>query len=284
VTDLLRLETYFDAVPRTAVPPESHGPFTLFIPEAAGWSYYARPTLGLDTAITPADVLAVRDRQRGLGIPETFEWIGEVTPSLCSAAAEAGLRVNAYPILVLEKLTRVATAHDIRRISADDPELAIVRGVQHVAFGAPDTAVGMAGIAERDAAEVDVQALGVLRNRLATGVSVLYAAFGPNGPLAAGMHQPVGTVTEIVGVATLPSARRRGLGMAITRALAADALAAGIETVFLSAGSTEVARLYEHVGFRRIGTSMTAEPAAPASRPDSEPARQIVQSEVELKS
>ena len=69
-------------------------------------------------------------------------------------------------------------------------------------------------------------------------------------------------VAEIVGVATLPSARRRGLGAALTATLARQLLDAGTDLVFLSAGSEEIARVYLRVGFRRIGTACIAEPAA----------------------
>jgi predicted GNAT family acetyltransferase len=68
-------------------------------------------------------------------------------------------------------------------------------------------------------------------------------------------------VTEIVGVATLPAARRRGLGAAITAALVADAQQRGVDVIFLSAGSEAVARIYERVGFRRIATACIAERA-----------------------
>ena len=78
---------------------------------------------------------------------------------------------------------------------------------------------------------------------------------GAGGPVAAGTHQPVGDVTEIVGVATLPAVRRQGLGGAVTGALVEDALAHGVETVFLSAGSEDIARVYARLGFRRIGTA-----------------------------
>ncbi len=97
------------------------------------------------------------------------------------------------------------------------------------------------------------------------GETVVYAAFDDDGPLAAGMHQPMGSVTEIVGVATLPSARRRGLGMAVTRALISDALAEGVELVFLSAAGLEVTRMYEELGFRQVATAMLAVPRAVGS-------------------
>jgi predicted GNAT family acetyltransferase len=68
-------------------------------------------------------------------------------------------------------------------------------------------------------------------------------------------------VVEVVGVGTLPIARRRGLGAAVTAALARHAYDNGARIVFLSAGSEEIARVYASVGFRRIGTACIAEPA-----------------------
>jgi predicted GNAT family acetyltransferase len=61
-------------------------------------------------------------------------------------------------------------------------------------------------------------------------------------------------------VGTLPSARRQGLGAAVTAELAILALADGIRTVFLSASDDAVARVYAGLGFRRIGTAMITEP------------------------
>ena len=48
-------------------------------------------------------------------------------------------------------------------------------------------------------------------------------------------------MSEVVGVATLPAARRRGLGTAVTSALIEDGLGVGLDAVFLSAGDKVVA-------------------------------------------
>jgi predicted GNAT family acetyltransferase len=75
----------------------------------------------------------------------------------------------------------------------------------------------------------------------------------------------VAEVTEVVGVATLPSARRRGIGAAVTGALVAHALASGLGLVFLSAASDDVARIYERLGFRRVARAGIAEPGPDAA-------------------
>jgi len=138
------------------------------------------------------------------------------------------------------------------------------RAVPTVAFAHPGTEVGEAGTAERDkiAADYDGGTIAILRERLVSGQSVLAAAFGPDGPVAAGSCQAVDGVAEITGVGVLPADRRQGLGAAVTALLARDALERGVETVFLSASDDAVARIYARIGFRRIGTAMIAEPAA----------------------
>jgi ribosomal protein S18 acetylase RimI-like enzyme len=75
-----------------------------------------------------------------------------------------------------------------------------------------------------------------------------------------GSHGPRGEVTELTGIAVLPRARRRGVGAALAAALVEDAHARGVRTVFLSAQDDAVARVYERVGFVRVGTSCIAAP------------------------
>ena len=78
--------------------------------------------------------------------------------------------------------------------------------------------------------------------------------------LAGGSHQPVGEVSAIVGVATLPSARRRGLAALVTARLVQDARERGAELVFIEAEDEDVARIYGRLGFERVGTACVAEP------------------------
>jgi ribosomal protein S18 acetylase RimI-like enzyme len=261
-----RIDAFCDAVPRQRARAEVFGPLVLFVPVGPGWPYYARPRVDERLPATAADVRSVRARQRELLIPESFEWIAQTAPGMAAAAADAGLRVHAHPLLVLGPLAPappVPPRNSVRVVVPDDAELDLVWAVPGVAFGHPGTAVGEAGVTERDklAAGHDAGTIDMLRDRLQSGRSVLAAAFGPNGPLAAGSYQLADGVAEITGVGVLPASRRRGLGAAVTHALAADALARGARTVFLSATDATVARIYARLGFREIGTALIAEPA-----------------------
>jgi ribosomal protein S18 acetylase RimI-like enzyme len=259
-----RINAFCDVVPRERTRAERIGPLVLFVPVGAGFPYYARPQRGSRPPVTAADMRAVRARQRELLIPESFEWIERTAPEMESAATQAGLAVQAHPLLALGSLAqapRVPEPIDVRIVSPQDADLILAWAVPGVAFGHPGTAIGEAGVSERDkiAADHDAATIELLRDRLRSGRSVLATASGPDGPLAAGSYQLAGRTAEITGIGVLPSSRRRGLAAAVTRALAADALAHGARTVFLSATDATVARIYSRLGFREIGTSLMAE-------------------------
>ncbi|SCG37296.1 GNAT family N-acetyltransferase [Micromonospora halophytica] len=268
-----RLERFYDAVPRDAARGEEHGGLVLFVREGTGWPFYARARLDATAPPSLADVAAVRERQRELGLPEAFEWVHETTPDLLAVARAAGLGVLEAPLMVLDPAAvgDPATFTDVpvRMLDPDAPgfaaDVAARRAVAAVGFAAAGTARGEAGPTERDAAvtELDVAALDEERARIADGrrLSAL-AATTTEGTLASGMAMRVGDVAEIAGVATLPAARRRGLGAAVTATLARELLAAGTDLIFLSAGSEDIARVYLRVGFRRVGTACIAEPTA----------------------
>jgi len=260
-----RLEAYYDAVPRAAARAETLGPLVLFVTEGPGWPYYARPRR-CAVAVTAEDVWAMRRLQRALGVPEAFEWVDEVTPSLKAAAGEAGLAVAELPLMAVASAAvrrpRAPAGAEVRLVIPGD-DLALVTAVAQVGFSWPGTGAGGAGpdALAAAAAAVTPQRLAFLRERLAAGRTVTAVALVDGLPVAVGSHQPVGGVTEVVGVATLPAMRRRGLGAAVTGLLVEDAARCGIATAFLSAGDAAVARVYARLGFERVGTACIAEPA-----------------------
>jgi GNAT superfamily N-acetyltransferase len=258
---LADLEAYYDAAPRAACEVEELGPLTLFVARH-GWPYYARPRLGLAADVTAAEVTAVLHRQRELDVPRSVEWVHQTTPSLIPAARSAGMTVEECPLLVLaQDPPEPEPAAVVRVVAADDPDLRLVRAAVNVGFGHAGTSVGAASTAERDAdAEAHPQGAEQVATLVAAGLSVLVGAFDPEaGPVGGGNHNPRGDVTEVVGVGVLPAYRRRGVAAAITARLARNALDAGVRTVFCSAQDDAVARVYESVGFLRVGTACVAE-------------------------
>ncbi|MFG2617931.1 GNAT family N-acetyltransferase [Streptomyces sp. NPDC048507] len=265
-TILAVLERYYDTVPRVGgARGEDFGPLTLFVQEGDGWAYYARPALGgSGSGVTADDVRRVLERQRELKVPESFEWVAESCPSLRAAVEAAGLHVHAHPLMVLDSAAEPLPPHpDVRLLDAGDPLLRAAVTVPALAFAAPGTAPGAAGPAALARALEDPQTQ-ARRDRvsamLADGRTGMAAAVRDGVVLCSGQYNPVGDVAEIVGVGTLPAARRQGLALAVTAALIGLARRRGARTVFLSAGDEDVARIYGRAGFRRVGTALIAEP------------------------
>jgi GNAT superfamily N-acetyltransferase len=271
-----RIERCYDAIPRASGARVEHiGPFALFVTEGPGWPFYARPQLDARD-FTPASVATVRARQRELGVPEAFEWVDDLAPTLRPAAEEAGLKVLLAPLMLLDP-SRLPVPADlspvpVRLLDPDAPDFAdlhaVSSAVARLGFGAPTTAVGGAGPVQRDAAisVTDPQQLERFAAATRAGTKAQAVAVDPeHGVLATGAYQSAGDVAEIVGVATLPSARRRGLGAAVSSALARHALDVGMDLVFLSAADADVARVYARIGFDRIGTACIASPSDPTT-------------------
>ncbi|MBC9714980.1 GNAT family N-acetyltransferase [Streptomyces sp. TRM66268-LWL] len=264
---LQRIEQYYDAAPRSSAEAEDFGPLTLFVRAGQGFPFYARPTPGGCAEVSADDVRRVRARQRALGVPEAFEWVEETTPVLRAAVEASGLAVHEHPLMVLDPQAAAQEPPGglVRMLEAGDPALASAHAVLFLAFSAPGTAAGEAGVDALDAETRTRSGDGSvesLAERIEAGLTRVAAAVEDGRALASGRHQPVGAVTEIVGMGTLPAARRRGLAQAVAAALIADAHALGIETVFLSAADEAVARLYARLGFRRVGTALIAEAAS----------------------
>jgi ribosomal protein S18 acetylase RimI-like enzyme len=251
VTLLATLEAYYDAAPRPLATAEEVGPFTLFVRSSSqGWPFYARPSLGYDRPCTAAQVSAVRERQRELDVPESFEWVHETTPTLLAAAREAGLQVAECPLLVLPHGAAALTpplpaGYTVSILPVDSPDLPSVMGAVDAGFTGTD--------------EVDPRPLGAAAELLRSGLMAMAGAYDGRGVVGGGSHSPRGTTTELAGIAVIPRARRQGVGAAITALLVADARERGVTTVFLSARDDTVARVYERIGFQRVGTACVAE-------------------------
>jgi GNAT superfamily N-acetyltransferase len=258
-----RLERYLDEVPRAAATVEDHGSLRLFVGTGA-WPYYARPVPG-GGAVHPADVEVVRARQRELGLPEKLEWVADTTPSAAGAAEASGMAVTSYPLLVLGEQLRPAPVDGVTVRLLDPADLALgpMQAAVAVGFAEPGTAVGSAGPRERDGlhAQRDPRVDRFVRDQVTAGHAVMAVAEDERGPLAGGTALPRGDVAELVGIATLPAARRRGLAALVVAALVDAVAARGVTTTFMGAADADVARVYGRVGFRPVATTCEAAPA-----------------------
>lgn len=242
------IERYYDEVPRANADAHQVGPFTLFVARQ-GWQYYARPRLGGSASITSQDVRQVLDVQRERGMPRQIEWVHEVTPSLLRAARGVDVPVLECPLLVLTEPVRAPDDHGCltAMLEPDDPRFASARAA---------VAAGFTGTDELRPEPVQPWMAAQARD----GLLRVAGAFNADGAaVGGGSHAVRGDVSELTGIAVIPRCRRRGIGASLTKVLTHDAIAAGATTVFLSAGTDVIARVYERVGFRRIGTACIVE-------------------------
>jgi GNAT superfamily N-acetyltransferase len=263
---LRRVDRYLDAAPVGSATAVDVGPLRAFV-SSAPWPFYVRPRPGLDLAA--ADAVSAIDVRAAAAVLEqadqavSFEWVEQLVPSLRPALVEAGYAVRTHPLLVLDISSRApATGDRARLLAAGSPDLRSALAVAEVGFGAEGTATGPQGAAERDAAALGVEdaLLDHVTIRVREGRSVVAVLDDPrDGVVATGWHQPIGDTTEVVGVATLPTHRRHGAAVEVVERLLHDARVHGATMALLTASDDAVARVYERLGFTRIGTSGAAE-------------------------
>ena len=266
-----RIERYFSLAPLADARVQHVGPLEVPIgtPE---WPHPARPVPGQEGAVRVEDVRAAVALQERAGLPASLEWLGDRCRGLAGVARAAGLVVDELPLLVAADPVAVLLPVGVRLylVGADDPRLGLYQRLAALAFAAPSPVPtvpagagrGTPDVALGDPGPGDVPPTEALRERVAAGRTVMMVAVDDGEPVAIGSHQPVevdgSEISEVVGVATLPRYRGRGLGAAITSALAEHARQTA-DLVFLSAGDDDVARVYERAGFARVGTSCLAE-------------------------
>jgi GNAT superfamily N-acetyltransferase len=266
-----RIERYFTVAQRADAQVQTVGPLEVPIgpPE---WPHPARPRPGQEGEVTVEHVRAAVELQERCGLPAALEWLGDRCRDLAGVARSAGLLVDDLPLLVADIPVEVLLPPGVRLylVGADDPRLGLYQRLAELAFTTPGAALaapagadqGRPDVAIGDPGPADVPATEVLRERVATGRTVMMVAVEDGQPVAVGSHQPVevdgAVISEVVGVATLPRFRGRGLGAGLTSALVEHARQTA-DLVFLSAGDDDVARVYERAGLARVGTTCVAE-------------------------
>src|SRR4051812_30061203 len=198
------IERYFSVAPLPDARIETAGALDVPI-GAPAWPYPARPRADA-TPVTADDVRAALALQEAAGLPAAGGWIPERSPQPAAAVRGAGLSVEELPVLVavdpVELLLPAGV--DLYVVGADDPQLARYQWVAATAFAHPGAAADVREVPEDDSADARARTA-ALRERIASGRTVMMVAVENDEPVAVGSHQPVDVdgseVSEVVGVA-----------------------------------------------------------------------------------
>lgn len=199
-----------------------------------------------DQDATPAAMLdaVIRARARGIdfvvrlrhGIDDQF------IPTLNQVGLEAASPETATPGMVASPIDRDAIAKqavpelDIQQVT-DPAGLDAHRRTATAGFGAdPTVAQGT-----------------VCADLLGRRECVVYVGYADGDPVVSGLGWRTGRTIGVYSIATIPSARRRGYGAAMTARVVTDGALAGCDVAALQA--SEMGRpIYERLGFRTVIT------------------------------
>lgn len=246
------------------------GPFAALLEPSSDliWLSYAVPTTILgDPSSVAEDIERLRllfaVNQRVL----RFEYVEDLWSGLASMLEEAGLSCQARQPLM------ACTPDSLRPVSApgataqvlddtdEDATLGLFLGIQSAGFAGRDTIQPPSpGGVER------------LRQGLREGRTRCALARLDGVAAGAGATVPHAGIAEMVGIATLPALRRRGVAATLSSALAHDHFARGGTLVWLSAGDSAAQATYQRIGFRLVGTQLNYNDGQDVPRPEPHPA------------
>ncbi len=208
--------------------------------DVLSYAVAADPGSPVDPVEVAAAVAELRAVFAAAGKRLSLELVAEADAGLVQAVLDCGIAVRErVPLLSLAPRDLVdpppvdgATVHPVRTAAA----ARLVHEVAERAFGEP--------ISGEPAVPVDP----------AEGGAVL-VEFAHEAVAAASWTGIADGVTEVVGVATLPGHRRRGLGALVTAAAVRAACDAGATLTWLTPGDDGADRVYRSVGYTVTGTA-----------------------------
>ena len=223
--------------------------FTLIETDDFRFFNYAIPDHPLD-GLTAEQLAALRTAFEACKRTLRFEFVHEYTPLLREALDGLGVPlegVNPALVCTPETWTFVARPEGLLwlRLTPDSEERDLVDYIETQSRGFGDE--GRGATPER---------IEELRTDARLGGGVFLVRAGEEAVATGAYTAPLDGFTELVGIATLPEHRRRGIAGALTALLADDAFASGVHTAFLTAADEDASRVYQRSGFRLVGTGL----------------------------
>lgn len=262
--DISRLQAQLRNSASLAFQAISAPPFTLYInpdsdgvhsnyaiPDASGDGAGFRATGDLDRAITALKA-AFHEHRR----TPRLEYLEDFAPNLAAALEANGFKQEIRTLLM------VCTA-DSFHAAPEMPGLVIqpVDGTSPLEDQRAAVTVQERSFGSDDTPEATDEKVHQYFTRFAT--QQLFLAKLDGQPVSVASLMPgYDGIAEIAGIATLSAFRRRGLGTAITAHAVAQALAQGLDTLFLTAVDERAGRVYTRVGFHANGYGLAYVEAA----------------------
>lgn len=249
-----RVNAYLRAVAPLGREAAQVGPFLATCTPASDDRYvnYAVP----DDGATPAagDVAALVAWYEARGRIPRLEYVASAAPAVEPALLDAGFTVEGrLPVMVFDAGSSPAPppdGFDVRLAESDDDLL----GMMTVEADAYDLA------APPSRGDVPARRAALARG----GIAVVALDLASGAAVGAGSCTPiVEGLAEVAGIGVRASHRRRGIGQAVARRLADEAIGRGAETPFLMAGHDEGARVYRRAGFVDAGDILHISRPAP---------------------
>jgi GNAT superfamily N-acetyltransferase len=197
-----------------------------------------------DEDATPDGLLAGVARARERGDPFVVRLRRGIDDRFVATLARAGLEPEgeetstpgmvAYPIDHDLVARHAAPELEIRRVT-DAAGIDVHRRIVTMGFGSdPAVALGTA-----------------CPDLLARSGCVVYVGYADGDPVVSGLGWRTGRTIGVYSIATVPSARRRGYGAAMTARVAADGVVEGCDVAALQA--SDMGRpIYQRLGFRTV--------------------------------
>jgi ribosomal protein S18 acetylase RimI-like enzyme len=252
--ELEKIDRYLHTAPRVMCDVSECRPFLVYMNRETDSAFlsYARPAEPLpeDPDALLERIVAAKLELHRRGRVARWEWIHDLYPALAPALEAVGLVVEETPLMTVTRETfhpDSAEGVTLQRLGPDDDPAPMIRA-QRRSFGMDDE-------------DPSPSERAVVRAWLERG-GCFYAAHLGSEVVGGGACLAIEGVAEVAGIGTVPEHRRRGVAGSITSALIRDCLAAGCDTIFLTAGNEPAVRAYQRVGFRTTARGMAAsEPA-----------------------
>ena len=212
------------------------------------WLNYAVPIAPLGTSAEVAQALVelrhvFRERDRIL----RFEFTESLWSTLPTALEDAGLRREVRHPMML------CTPTDFQPYQASAVQVQLLTPDAHPDILSACVTIPKQCFSLNNTAQAPTtQEITELKEQIYKGMMQGALAYINGIPAGVGFTLPMLGISELVGVATLPAQRCRGVAKTLCSTLIKDHFKTGGELVWLAAGDAIAQATYEHIGFRLV--------------------------------